>query len=175
MPVTIRAATPDDARGVATVHVGTWQDAYRGLVPDDFLDALDVDRRVAAYAEHRVLEDAERPLFVAEVDGRIIGFSNVGPSRDEDGNGELYAIYVDAAHWDTGVGRDLMVPAARWLAERYAEATLWVLADNERARRFYEKGGWRFDGTTKDDDRGSFVLREVRYRIIHRAAQGGAP
>ena len=171
VPVTIRAATPDDAQGVAEVHVGTWQQAYRGLVPDDFLDALDVDRRVEAYAQHRVLEDADRPLYVAELDGTIVGFANVGPSRDEDRNGEVYAIYVEASHWDHGVGRDLMVVAVGWLAERYAESTLWVLAGNDRARRFYEKGGWRFDGTTKDDDRGSFVLREVRYRITHQGEE----
>lgn len=148
--------------------MGTWQVAYRGLVPDDFLDALDVDRRVAAYAEHGILDDPERPLFVAEVDGRVVGFVNVGPSRDEDGIGELYAIYVSADHWDTGTGRALMETALDWLARRFEASTLWVLHGNGRARRFYERGGWRFDGTRKDDDRGSFVLREVRYRITHR-------
>lgn len=153
---------------MAVVHVGTWRDAYRGIVPDEFLDGLDVAQRIEAYREHRVLDDPERPLFVAETDERIVGFVNLGPSRDEDAAGELYAIYVMAERWDTGVGRALMEVALDALAGRYPQSTLWVLEENDRARRFYEKGGWRFDGTTKDDDRGTFVLREVRYRITHR-------
>jgi GNAT superfamily N-acetyltransferase len=167
MTVTLRLATPDDARGVAVVHVRTWQEAYRGMVPDELLDALSIDERVKAYAKFRVLDDPERPLYVAEIDGDIVGFANVGPSREEQDTGELYAIYVRASHWDTGVGRALMVTGVDWLAQRYPDSTLWVLGSNDRARRFYERGGWRVDGTTKDDDRGSFVLSEVRYRITH--------
>jgi hypothetical protein len=57
-----------------------------------------------------------------------------------------------------------MAEAVAWLGARYGDATLWVLDENVRARSFYERGGWRLDGATKDDDRGSFVLKEVRYR-----------
>jgi GNAT superfamily N-acetyltransferase len=166
--IRVRDATTQDARAIAVVHVRTWQEAYRGLVPDEFLDSLDIERRIAAYAEHGTIGDAGSPLYVAEADDNIVGFSKIGPSPDEDGVGEVGAIYVRAAHWDTGAGRELMRTSLDWLGPRFRESTLWVLAENDRARRFYEKGGWRFDGTTKDDDRGSFVLREVRYRITHR-------
>jgi GNAT superfamily N-acetyltransferase len=163
--VVIREAIPDDARGIAVVHVGTWQSAYRGLIPDEFLDALDIDRRLAAYAELGMLSDENRPIWVAECRGEIVGFVNVGPSKDEEGVGELYAIYVASAYWDTGAGRELVKRGLEWLAARYEQATLWVLDGNERARSFYERGGWFFDGATKEDGRGTFVLHEVRYRI----------
>jgi GNAT superfamily N-acetyltransferase len=163
--ISVRTATPRDAEGVARVHVGTWQAAYRGLVPDEYLDALDVDDRIAAYGRFGTLNDPQRPMWVADVDGAIVGFVMVGPSDDEDGVGELLAIYVEADHWGSVVGVELMTRAIDWLSSRFAHATLWVLEGNERARRFYERGGWFFDGTRKEDDRGSFVLREVRYRI----------
>jgi GNAT superfamily N-acetyltransferase len=166
----IRLARADDARAVAHVHVTTWQDAYRGLLPDEYLDSLDVTERANAYRRAGLLTDPERPVFVYEKEGRIDGFGWVGPSADEPGSGELYAIYVTASNWGTGVGRDLMDAAERWLAERFTAATLWVLVENVRARRFYEKRGWALDGATKDDDREAFVMHEVRYRRDFRSA-----
>ena len=83
---------------------------------------------------------------MAEGRGRTLGFVSVGPSRDEHGVGELYAIYVDPDEWSRGAGRALIVRAEERLAEQYAEATLWVLEENPRARRFYESAGWQPDG-----------------------------
>ena len=58
-----------------------------------------------------------------------------------------------------------MAATLRALAdEAFAEATLWVLDTNERARRFYEAGGWRLDGADKVDTIGGVGIREVRYR-----------
>lgn len=161
----IRRASVDDAEGIAHVHVGTWQSAYRGIVPDDYLDGLNVAARVEGYRRFRTLEDPARPMWVCEINESIVGFVGVGPSIDEDGIGELYAIYVSEEQWGSGAGDELMKQATEWLRSRYRQATLWVLSENERARRFYERLGWFFDGTTKDDDRGSFVLHEVRYRV----------
>jgi GNAT superfamily N-acetyltransferase len=163
--IVVRDALSQDAYGVACVHVGTWQSAYRGLIPDEYLDGLDIDARVAAYERMGTLTDPERPMWVAEIDDEIVGFAVVGPNTEEEGLGELYAIYVSAERWGSGAGQALMRRAIDWLKARYKQVTLWVLEGNDRARRFYERGGWYFDGTTKDDDRGSFVLREVRYRI----------
>ena len=73
----------------------------------------------------------------------IVGFASVGPSRDERGIGELYAIYVEPDQWSTGAGRALIERAEERLRHAYGEATLWVLEDNPRARAFYERGGWQ--------------------------------
>ena len=171
----VRPATPADAEAIARVHVLTWQTSYRGLVPDDFLDALAIDRRTETW--RTMLGDAKpgEPVWVGLDGGLVAGFVGVGPSRDEDADddtGELYAIYVLAEHQGRGVGQALIGVAASWLAERYRSATLWVLEANERSRHFYESSGWRFDGSTKRDDRGSFVLKEVRHRIAFSRAPG---
>lgn len=164
----LRPATISDAEAIARAHVLTWQTSYRGLVPDDFLDALVVESRADTW---RVVLGEANPThatWVGLIDGQVVGFAHVGPSRDDDardGVGELYAIYVLAEHQGRGVGQALIRVAASWLGERYRSATLWVLEANERSRRFYEMSGWRFDGTTKRDDRGSFALEEARHRI----------
>jgi ribosomal protein S18 acetylase RimI-like enzyme len=98
---------------------------------------------------------------------RVVGFVTFGPQEPlgDPAVGELYAIYVDPGHWDSGYGRALFTAAERGLRDvGYAEAVLWVLATNARARRFYEIAGWAADGGTKVDHRGDLELREVRYR-----------
>lgn len=169
--IVVRDAGVEDADEIARVHVGTWQSAYRGLMPGEFLDGLSIEQRAQGWRQALTDGDPYLPdqkIWVAESNRRIAGFCTVGPSRDGDATestGELYAIYVDAGQWDTGVGVALVRRALKELSARFTEATLWVLDSNDRGRRFYEKGGWRPDGATKDDDRGSFVLHEVRYRI----------
>jgi ribosomal protein S18 acetylase RimI-like enzyme len=94
----------------------------------------------------------------------VVGFASVGPSRDERDIGELYAIYVDPEDWSQGAGGALLEHAEQRLARDFDEATLWVLAANLRARRFYEKAGWHSDGTNKTEDRLGVRSEETRYR-----------
>jgi GNAT superfamily N-acetyltransferase len=164
--VRVRRAVVDDAHGIATVHVTTWQVAYRGIVPDEILDAMDIEQRAERWRDDW-LSKPEGRIWVAEEDV-IIGWANAGVSRDSDAEaapGELYGIYVAPTAWGTGAGRSLIDVATAWLREDHGSATLWTLEANARARRFYEKNGWRFDGTTKAEDVRGVVLREVRYRV----------
>jgi GNAT superfamily N-acetyltransferase len=114
----------------------------------------------------QVLRDppAGSATLVVDAEGELAGFAHVGPARDDD-CGELYAIYVDPDHWGAGLGRALIVEAEQRLeAAGFAEAILWVLDDNPRARRFYEAAGWRADGGTKRDTFLETEIEEVRYR-----------
>ena len=95
---------------------------------------------------------------------RSEGFVSVGPSRDVEGAGEVYAIYVEPSAWSTGAGRALLERAEQQLGGAYDEATLWVLEDNPRARRFYELAGWETDGERKAEERWGVRAPEVRYR-----------
>jgi GNAT superfamily N-acetyltransferase len=166
----VRPAGPGDEAGIAAAHVTSWQDAYRGHMPQDFLDSLDVGQRVAAW--RRRLPEAKRSrgdLVVVESAGEIAGFALFGPSRDADADpertGELGAIYLRPGSIGQGLGRLLMASAVSGLAGfGYAHATLWVLDANARARRFYERAGWAADGAVMDDDSRGFTIREVRYR-----------
>ncbi len=103
-------------------------------------------------------------------DGEIGGFVATGPSRDEDADastGELVAIYLRPQLWGIGVGSRLHQAGTAALAARFNVATLWVLDSNELAHAFYERHGWRPDGTTKTAAlSGSTEIVELRYRRL---------
>lgn len=159
----------DDAGALAAVRVRSWQAAYAGLIPQDYLDRLSVAGRAELWK--RVLAATAWPstgTLVAELGGRVVAFASIGPCRDEDQDtaavGEVTSIYALPEAWGRGIGRALMDAAVLSLTDAgFAAATLWVLDTNQRARRFYEAGGWRPDGALKSVDRGEFALQEVRY------------
>jgi GNAT superfamily N-acetyltransferase len=161
--VTVRRATPADARSIADVHVRTWQAAYRHAFPAEVLDGLSVDERESQWRE--ILETSPGPVWVAEDDSRVLGFAGAGASRTEEDVAELYAIYVLPDAWGSGTAHGLMHAVVDWfIAEEYTTAMLWVLDDNPRARRFYEREGWRRDGERVETVRG-FDVREALYRL----------
>ncbi|MHB1800050.1 MAG: GNAT family N-acetyltransferase [Actinomycetes bacterium] len=158
---------------MAEVHVGSWQVAYRGLLPSDFLDRLDPAERAKRY---RFAADGPgAPLTTVAIEKeRICGFATVGPARDSDTGdaGELYAIYIDPSRWGRGLGRALISEARQLLAgDGYAEVLLWVLAGNSRAEGFYRADRWRPDGSRRQETIGAgwgpdtgVVVDELRYR-----------
>lgn len=166
--VHLRRAHEADARGIAEVHVHTWQQAYRDLLPIAYLGSLSVEARERYWATELAVLPAERRPWLAEAAGEVVGFASSGPSRDEGmapSVGEIYTLYVLPDCWARGVGRSLLDHAVRDLLEHgYDPVTLWVLEANERARRFYELAGWATDGARKIDHIGDEQVNEVRYR-----------
>lgn len=167
----IRPAEVSDAGKIGLIHVRSRQSAYRGKMPQDHLDGLDPAERAEQW--RRTLETIDRSragILVAGSGAGIVGFAGYGPSRDADADpgqtGQLAVIYLLPQTWGAGTGRKLMAAAVDGLADLgYAEATLWVLDSNERARRFYAKAGWAEDGVTRVDDSLGISLNEVRYRL----------
>ena len=158
----VRPARPADAAAIAEAHARSWQQAYEHVFGAEKLAALNVDAR-RRLAERAI---AEADVAVAEDDERrVVGFAYVRASRDTAGEGELWAIYLVAEAWGTGTGSALMDWAKDALRRRWTDATLWVLEDNPRARRFYEREGWSLDGAEKTDEFLGVPVREVRYRI----------
>jgi GNAT superfamily N-acetyltransferase len=167
MDVVCRPAAPADLTAIATVRIRSWQAAYRGIVPQDYLDSLSV----VAEVERR----RGRPLdgqHVAEAAGSVVGWLSVGPYRADEGEdvpgpscGEVGAIYTLPEVWGRGVGRALMAYGLGELRRLGLHPVLlWVLAANERARRFYEKVGFSSDGLVVGFEVGGATLPEVRYR-----------
>jgi GNAT superfamily N-acetyltransferase len=155
--VAIRRARPEDAESLAHLHVDVWDDAYTGLMPQGILD--DRREKVTERVERwRDILGQERPTWIAVDDDGLVGFSGVGPARDNDVDLELelYSLYVRASYYGTGVGYALFEKA---LGDR--AGYLWVLAGNHRAIAFYERQGFRFDGTEDELDEGVH-LRMVR-------------
>lgn len=143
--IRIRPATPDDAPAIAYVHVEVWRTTYRGLLPDDVLAQLSVERRSEGWRQAAAQSgQAGRALFVAHEDGRIVGFAGCGPERTGDPRytGELYAVYVLESHQRQGIGRSLVRYVVEALVSGAHRAMLlWVLTANVGARRFYESLG----------------------------------
>ena len=166
---TVRPATAADADAIGRVQVETWRAAYTGLMPDEAIDAFDVETRQRMWSESFSRE--RRPgsaIFVAEAVGAVVGFASVGAWREGeevvDGVGELFAIYVSSERWGTGAGRELIEHAEASMRDSgFTEARLWVLEGNERAERFYRAAGWEADGRRVDTIAGVEVP-EIRYR-----------
>ncbi|MCU1592735.1 MAG: N-acetyltransferase [Frankiales bacterium] len=150
--VAIRTARPADALAVESIRIGTWRTAYRGIVPDDVLDALTVEEGRRA----ELLADPSSTTLLAERAGMAIGMAVCGPARDDDraGTHELYALYVVPQAWGAGVGSAL-------LARCPDASSLWVLEQNTRARDFYVRHGFTPDGESKVLDLGGPVV-EIR-------------
>ena len=164
----IRPALVQDSRGIAVVHVSSWQHAYRGMVPQSHLDQLSVADRERRWVEF--FERGSSETLVADVAGHIVGFISYGKSREENALrdvGEIYAVYVASSHWSTGVGRSLWEAATARLRElRLAQAIVWVLAANEQAIGFYERVGFALSkGSETPVEIGGMRLPKVRYEI----------
>jgi ribosomal protein S18 acetylase RimI-like enzyme len=158
----IRPASPADALAIETIRIRGWRTAYRHVFPVAELDALPIDPD--RWRSRILVPPPGWTTVVCEDDERVVGFASTGPSRDEDDFGELYAIYVDPGAWSTGAGRALLLDAEKALSADYSAALLWVLEDNPRARRFYERAGWAPDGVRKAEERFGVRAAEVRYR-----------
>ncbi len=162
----VRPARTDDDAEVAGVHVRSWQAGYRGLLPDDYLDGLRTEDRRGRYA-FGSSDPAVPSTLVAAEDGAIRGFVTTGPWCDaQDGAvGEVLALYVDPAAWGLGLGRRLVAEGRAQLDRiGFAEAVLWVLVGNDRARRFYRADGWVPDGARRTEEVWGVVVDEVRLR-----------
>jgi GNAT superfamily N-acetyltransferase len=143
--VRVRAAFRRDLDAIVAVNRAAATRAYALIFPDQPYPEDGVRARY-----QRLLSDRRARLFVAEEAGRAVGYAAARPGRIE-------ALYVVPQHWGTGVA-DVLYERAAEIAG--SKATLWVLRDNVRGRRFWERLGWRATG--EEDTTGSAT--ECLYR-----------
>lgn len=164
----VRDMVMADCARVAEIRVRGWQHAYRGLIPQPHLDGLDVAEQTERRRAHLAAAPADVTNLVArDDDGTVVGWGCHGPYRDGEtrtADAELYALYVDPRHLGSGVGRSLLGESVRrCAAARYPRMLLWVLRGNTRARRFYERAGFRADGGAEAFEVAGTAVPEVRY------------
>nr|PPQ62188.1 GNAT family N-acetyltransferase [Streptomyces sp. QL37] len=159
--------TLGDCAAVADIRVRGWRWAYAGLVPQAYLDAMDVARDAERRRAYLTADDGPVNLVAHAPDTTVTGWACYGPCRDESAraaSAELYALYVHPDHIGTGTGRALLAEVTtRARADGYTGMSLWVLKENARARRFYERAGFRPDGAEEAFDTGGAMVPEVRY------------
>jgi len=172
MPL-VRDARPDDALAVATAHVASWRAAYRGILPDDYLDRLAVEDRLGWWVERLGAGRDSRHHIVVVEDGagRIVGFGSAGPEAS--GEPEVWQVYLEPDAWGRGHGRTVLDELVRRLgADGHTDAVLWVAPGNDRARRMYERAGWVADGAEQTEELWGVEVTSVRYR---RSLTGSGP
>lgn len=165
----IRRAVPADAAAIASISVRGWQTAYRGLLPDAYLDSLSVAQRRSAWHHYLVRELAGYRMWVLEEGSRVVGFTRTGPCFDPDAGpraGQIFGLYVDPDRLRAGLGRRLLTHALDDLRARgFRQAIVWAFEGNERAARLFAAAGSRPDGCTRLFAAHDHEVPEVRYRI----------
>ena len=163
----IREAHQDDFEGIAKVRVDTWRVAYKGIVPDDFLESLSYQRIAERWRE--VFWEDKSPgmaVFVAENEREdIVGIAVCGPEQSQDPvyRGEIYILYVLPQYQRQGIGHALVAACVQHLVQQLAAETLliWTIAESPY-RRFYESlGGKVVRETIKEI--GGKMIPEVGY------------
>jgi ribosomal protein S18 acetylase RimI-like enzyme len=167
--VAIRVASASDVEAIAALHLASWWAAYRGIVPDEFLNAITLESRIARWRRALSLSESERVKTTVAVDGdTVLGVCSCGPRLwpESSSIGEVYALHVEPGSWRRGIGKLLLDDSLARLADRgFAAAVLWVLRDNWNARHFYTAQGWSVAGEEMVEDRDGYAIPETRYAI----------
>ncbi len=158
----IRKLKPKDSRrAVSCIYEESWKAAYKDIIPADYLESIPKGHWAA-----NIDRSGTGTLLVLE-EGQIIGTSSYCKARraEMEGFGEIVSLYLLPEYIGRGFGRSLMEAAVEELkALGFSDIYLWVLEENGRARRFYEKFGFQFSGIVIEDEIGGRKVREVQYR-----------
>ncbi|MCL2044808.1 MAG: GNAT family N-acetyltransferase [Oscillospiraceae bacterium] len=162
----IRKALAEDAYEYAALHIACWKAAYKGIISDEYLQNMSVDE-MGERTQQYLQNPGDFLYYCLEFDGSMIGRLVLNKSRDDDkpDAAEIGAMYLLDAYWDKGLGRKMMeFSLEEFQRMGYSEMILWVLEANNRARQFYEKFGFAFDGTMKEMyiDKPHTVLRYTK-------------
>lgn len=158
-------AGPSDDEDLGRLHVTTWRETYKGLLPDAFLASMNEAAHTRRFRRTLLRRDAEEVVLTAADRSGLIGYAQALPSRArQPGEAEIATLYVLRAAQRAGVGRALVKACARAMAARGADRLMIsVLRDNLPARTFYEHLGGRADAPRPEPGPGG-VLYEVAYR-----------
>jgi ribosomal protein S18 acetylase RimI-like enzyme len=170
--IVIKPASYDDARTIAEIHVRAWRETYAGLLPKALLDGLSVERRVVWW--RGLLDGTNNPgdttaYIATDRHDNAVGFGSFGRQRDTElgaagFDGEFETIYLLNDAKRQGIGRRLMITMAVAMVDAgYRGAALWVLRENDPARRFYETLGATIVGEREERRSDGLVMHEVAY------------
>jgi len=166
----VRKGALDDASRVAEINVEGWRGAYRGILADEYLDAMRPGDRLERI-ELRLTAPPPDTMLLAEDESRFVGaYAGLTAARDAGDEhphlptGEFAALYADPAVQGAGAGSSVHQAGVEYLAEQgFKHAVLWVFERNTRSRKFYEARGWECDEVVKEGVLGGAAFTEIRY------------
>ena len=167
MGLEIIKATTEMADEIGVIGFLSWNAAYGGIVPDDFLSAYTPEKR--ANSLRKALPSRPEEYFLFKADGLSIGFAIIGPPQDSWPSikvGEIHALYFIPDSWGQGYAKEAISFCLFRLKELgYLRVVLWVLSANQRARSFYEKHGFKSTTQQRDITIG-IPLSEICYSLV---------
>jgi GNAT superfamily N-acetyltransferase len=160
-----RQATSNDAASIALLHARSWQRAYRGMMPDEFLDGAVVPNRLAIWQARMHENRADRFTCLALNQDQVVGFICAFGDEDKSWGSYIDNLHIDLGYQRFGLGTELMCRTGRWLGEHYADVGvyLWVMDANLSARSFYERLGGHNRETMMKSDPGGGRAPNCRY------------
>jgi len=164
MAILIRKALPEDAADYADCVIACWQSAYREIIPEAYLNNMSAKKAQWVEKYRKKLTDpGDCEYYCAMHGGRMIGFLIINQTHSEN----FWAIYLLEEFWGKGYGTEMLAFAIDKLkCAGHEQICLWVFEENDRARRFYEKHHFVFDGIKRTVDKyGGVPLVELRYVI----------
>jgi ribosomal protein S18 acetylase RimI-like enzyme len=164
MKITIRSAKAEDAPVLGHIQVTSWRSAFRKIASDTFLDHM-VSEESQAEDWKEILAGKDPVIFIAELEEMPVGYA--WAQREDDNSvewdAELISLHILPEHKRQGIGRRLFAAAAAQLQERGCKSIyLWVLEENDPARKFYETLGGQLAGK-QTIKLGDSELTEVAY------------
>jgi ribosomal protein S18 acetylase RimI-like enzyme len=164
----VRRAVASDAAAIAALQVRSWRAAYRGIVPDAFLEDLAEDAWLERWTERLAATAGDGIHRLVSTDGRdgpprAVAACGPASASAAEPTGQLYVLYADPPWWGRGHGSALLRRVHELLAaDGHRAAVLWVAAANDRSIAFYERHGWAKDGATQREEVAGATFDEVR-------------
>ncbi|MDR3476433.1 MAG: GNAT family N-acetyltransferase [Gammaproteobacteria bacterium] len=164
MKYIIQIANQADAYDIASINAVAWKHAYADILPKEILDSISIDK----WAESWNAALGQEPIVLKiHSNNRIIGFSQMCKDHHklQETFGEISSLYLHPDVWRKGFGSQLCLASLMLLKDLgFDQATIWVLAANERARNFYQSLGFEKSGMSRICNLFSMIeLDEVQY------------
>jgi len=159
-------AGPADAEALARVHVASWRQTYKGMLPDGYLARMSEAQHTRRFARALIHPGPNDVTLACAERAGLVGYAQGGPSRrGVVGEAEVSTLYLLRGAQGRGLGRWLLADTARALAARGATSlVISVLRDNLAARAFYEHLGGEAEPARLEPGPGGGMFHEVAYR-----------
>lgn len=151
--MTVRNAEFQDMKQAGHIMSVSFRTAFAAFVSPQTMDACTKEADCVALLEG-IFREGTVHFLIGDNSG-MLAWQNT-----EDG-AEIVAIHTLPESWGTGLGHAMLAAALNQIGER--PVFLWAFKENTRARRFYEKHGFRWDGAERVSEfDGALEVRYVR-------------